>query len=223
MNLDRLKGTPHLIDGFESFLRSWLAPIEPRQEPLPWTDEEMELVRAMPDCALQFYEAVQRWPSSWIVETDENEQDALFFPPRRVVEKWIRGTWETVTIDFARVEIAGENQGNWLVEVSLEESDFGKLYTNCTRDMIGAETAEGFPMEVPLDEFLVTFGFYNMIICSGPPVKETERFPDSELIFLGRYNADAEYGIFYHPDGFLWLGGGATKEDGHWWCAKRPG
>jgi len=221
-NLDRLKGTTYLIDGFESCLKNWLAPMEPNPDPLHWTDEEMELVRSMPDSALQFYEVVQRWPTSWIVEINELEQDALLFPPLKVTERWIPNSNDKVAIDFSRVSIAAENQDNWTVEVSLEKEDFGKLYVNVDKELYSAKTLEWFPMETSLDEFLVMFGFYNMIICSGYFEHETERFPDSELIFTGGYASDLEHGVFYHPDGLLWLTTGPSKEDGIFWCAKKP-
>jgi len=220
-NLDRLKGTPYLIDGFESFLKHWLTPQEPTQATLGWDDEEMELFEALPEAARQFYEVVQRWPGAQI---EDGDQDWLSFPPRRVEEKRDPKLRLPVSAErLQRLLLAQDNDQQWTVELSLHKKDYGRLYTDYRDEAFCADTIEGFPMEVPVDEFLVMFGFYNMIITGASDTSEQSRFENAELIFFGRYQEDVEYGVFYHPGGYLWLGYGETVEDGALYCAKHPG
>lgn len=211
-NLDRLKGTDLLIDGFDQFLKSWLGD-EPREEPLPWSGAEREPFDSLPWQVQRFYQVVQRWPSSKIVE--ENNQDSLMFPPRYQAP-WNPRTRSNEAPDSSRIELVMENQGNWVVWLSREPEREGRLCTDFDRDF-----EEGvFPMEVPPDEFLVTFGFHELVInADSYETLPSKLYQESQTIFRGRYHADLPIQVRYHSSGFLWLV--YDGDEAPFWGARR--
>lgn len=213
-NLDRLKGTDLLIDGFDQFLKLWLG-VAPREEPLPWSGEEKELFDSLPWQVRRFYEVVHRWPTSKIVE--KNNQDALMFPPGYQMN-WNPDTRAYDVPDPKRIELVSENQGNWVVWLSRESKTEGRLCTDFDRNF-----EEGvFPMEVPIDEFLVTFGFHELVINGGFYEEyDPELYSESQTIFSGCYHADVPIRVLYHPSRLVWLVYG--EDEAPFWCARQGG
>jgi len=225
-SLDRLKGTPYLIDGFESLLQAWFAPATPNPEPYLWEgDEEVEkLFQSLPDSVRQFYEVAHRWPQAKMVG---GNQDWLNFPPTpetrrrwdRQLRRWVEGH------ELPRICLVTENQGNWVVEISTAPGDLGRLYMD--EDNSGqAPTSLGYSMEVPVDEFLVTFGMQELVLSSTEEA-ETWEAPEEEdggegatLVYSGRYHADRVYLFKYHPQGYLYFGMEDVPDD--WFRIPKP-
>jgi len=220
-NLDRLKGTPYLMDGFETFLKHWQEKMPTQFQPPPWTPGEEKILRSMPVPLQQFYELVYRWSSKGFGGRTSHLWH-LIIPPRKVVMRRDPETSDNVKVEFTRVLIAVGARRAWSVELSLDEADYGTLYIDVDANSNRAETIRGIPLEAPLDEFLVTLGFHNLILESDPELQEPIRFETAELIYQGRCFADRDFSIYFHPDGFLWLVEGLSKDAEPLACARQP-
>lgn len=218
-NLDRLKGTPHLIDGFNSFLASWLG-VEPNLNPIDWVHADLELFNRLPKHVQDFCEVIQRWPESKIAFGSHKFE--LVFPPQlRKTRRFWDQDYEV--LDNDHVSIAWLDQTE--IWVSINSNEFGQLYTDGLQD----DPTVKYPLSVPLDEFLVTVGFLELVY-NGRDLNDEARLPhESFTVFTGCHYADQSTIVNYHPNGYLWLSFEgddplriAQVTDAHWWTAMKP-
>jgi len=203
-NLDRLKGTPYLMDGLESFIRQWLAPIGPNEAPLPWADneKEMKLFGQLPDEVQEFYQIIHRWPDAGI---QAEEQDRLFCPPHKFAY-WDEAKQAMLEDEESdRVALVVENQALFVISMSIAEKNFGTLYTNADESYDPLEDDEYREMTTPVGEFLVTFALREMISSRWDSASEPDYDDQSVTLFTGSYHADLPMEIRCDAEGTLWL------------------
>lgn len=198
MNLDHLKGTGLLVRGFEEFVAKWTGHEDSFSQPVPYEGEAATIWELLPDQVRQFYALVNRIPESNIC--GNRNQDSFISPPR-YQKKWSNPDW---IIDRRFATLAIENQGNWEVVLALDGPDAGKLF--CDRDKNGKYPGEWQPMDTPVEEFLVTLGFHELVMTGASlRVSHDSVLEDAAVIFHGHYASDEPINSIFHADGHLWL------------------
>ena len=205
INLERLKESGLLIQGFDKFLHAWFE-CPPSLEKTQWDDSAVAVFSNLPEALLEFHNVIDRWPQSKIVI--DNNQEHIYRPPTpRKIWSLEKKTFEVIEDHFS---IVCENQGNWEVWLSTRKGDEGILFTDYDLNFKRSDLM----METPIDEFLVTFGLHELIVNNCiPDSYEVDKFADAILIFCGRYNADVQIRFYYHEDGLLWFSYGEDSPD----------
>jgi len=205
-NLDRLKGTPYLLDGFRSFLDEWFGRVKP--EPFPTLTEEEEAVfEECPLEVLRFHEVVQRYPVLW-----SNPPAWLFdFPPSELGEAYPQPD-PRLKVKRMRV-IANQYQGVCGVMVSLDPHNFGQLWISDI-DATRIEPLRG----LGLDELLVLIAMTVVVDCSPNGDLDVERFDEATILYSGTL-IDVPLVFHHHPGaGKLWIG----SDEIPYHCVERP-
>jgi len=204
-NLDRLKGTPYLVDGFESFLKNWLELSEPSDKPFPWEAEELARFHLLPTEVQQFYDIVRRWPQAEMLS--KTSWDRLAYPPGKP-SQYIHslGEWVTEKQPSSMV-LARNHRASWRVEVGVRDENFAVLFTDAGRGGRDLPDGESLQMAVGPAEFLVTFGMRELLLANPLSEWDPQALKQATVIYTGRYHADRELEFLYHPDngGWLWM------------------
>ena len=211
IDLESLKNTKSLVSGFDQLLASWLE-CEPESNVPEWPDSALEIFGKLPAVVREFYDVINRWPSSQILV--DNNQDSLVCPPsRRTIWNPLEKSFEIPNADL--VSLVSENQGVWNVWTSTGANEHGALFTDADPDFEPCH----YPMKTSLEVFLVTFGLHELVM-NGMQCEDAGKFKESDAIFFGRYHADHEMVFHYHPDGLLWFSCYDTEP---FWGCKKPG
>jgi len=190
-NLDRLKGTPYLIDGLESFLRHWFAPEEPNSEPMDWSEEQQAVFEVLPDKVREIYQVAHRWPRIW--NTDRGlAKIRLISPPE--IARWgqTEGGYSWIEV----VQLAQYQRGGRAL-VFLEQEDEPAL--QCLpggRDLSDASAL--IPLSAPLEEALVSIILMSLILHGSITVNRSdETLEEATHVFSGRWFEDRPVDFYY--------------------------
>jgi len=193
-NLDRLKGTPYLIDGLESFLRHWFTPDEPNTEPLDWTDEQMTVLNALPESAREFYRLAHRWPQTW---KPSSVAGRLTIPPQ--VARW--GQSESGEPVIEEIQFAKDDYNGTLI-ASLRHGDV-PVPQNFQRGPDWPDSYVLIPISASLEEVLVSMILRSTILQGTTTAYDEKDLSETTCIFTGRWFRDQPIDFYYHPDHLL--------------------
>lgn len=222
-NLDRLKGTGLLIQGFDEFLAGWLG-VEPNRERIDWDDSAWFNAKQLPQPARLYFDLVKKWPTAKLGKV-EFKDEALEFPPLpRSIWSHVDGVYVTPDPDILKLMCGHRNA----VEIWFDNAEDKQQVLHVDHEVYVEEPAVT-ELNVDLDEFLVTFGLNCLIVNSKYCDYRKQRlFREATPIFTGRYLLDEPRHVLYHPEGFLWFGWGAYDESmrrsdsSTHWCIQQP-
>lgn len=186
MNLQRLKDSPLLLDGFEEFVGKWLG--DPSPEPIPLPDEDQATwLDALPPVVTRYWEMVHQWPGAFLGGSQDDFVGT---------SDWA----QTRKIQSDEVHLVSENQGCWSIYWKIKEQEL----------WISLEEESKLGLDLP--SILVTFGMYSMAFgywaefegeslwLDGEPVPE-ELLKSGMLIWSGVYSdPDHEFEFWYRAD-----------------------
>lgn len=220
INLDRLKGTDLLIQGFDEFLNAWIAP-QSRRNPEPVV---FPILEDLPPQFSRFFELEKKWPEAGLQR--EGTGRSLVCPPRKLNEDepydpggrfpWLFGTNEEIRqVDReTNILIITNESQNTSIWVSTEELTVGRIYANF---LPGIGDYGVFTVDEPADEFLVAFGFQQLAsqyFLSG--AMPNEEFKKAQVIYSGNY-LNEEFRVHFHQAGYLWF-----ISPSFYLCAENP-
>lgn len=221
INLDRLKGTGLLMQGFDEFMANWMAGEEPNPETINWDSPEWKYAKQLPPEIRLFYEVVHKWPTARMKQID-SKKEFLEFPPKP------RNMWEP---DKREISLIAGRKDRWEIWYSTKNpaGEITLSYSNLGR-VTKANPLEQ-AMEVPIEELLITFGLNALIANSHYfDCRRQNFFAEAALLFNGRYHMDSPRHVLFHSDGYLWFGWGAYDESlvrndssTHWCIRRRKG
>jgi len=191
-NLDRLKGTPYLIEGLESLLRYWFAPDEPNSEPMAWTEEQEAALDVLPDQVQEIYHVAHRWPRTWNTSRGMGII-RLNFPPR--VARWRQTEQGEKQIEAVQV---GQyyKEGKAFVFVRAGDEPALQCLPNGW-DL--SDTSALIPISVPVEEAFISIILMSLVL-HGNMAPEPEDMQKATHVFSGRWFENHRVDFFYHHD-----------------------
>ena len=141
MNFRRLANSPLLLDGFEEFVRHWLANPEPA--PVPEPDDYLKAwLMVMPIEVTTYWQIANRWPDASL----KGSQDQFV--------GFVK-TWQEIDPAKPRLALVIEGESSWIV-----------YYDVVKKKLVVQADLEDPLVELPctVGQFLVTFGLFNIVI-----------------------------------------------------------
>ncbi len=186
--LERFKGSGLLVEGFESFLREWYGGDEEgNQRPVEWSGTAAEAAGHLPGEVLRFYEVAGRRPGSMVLK---NRHEVKFVQPPGFL------VGPDGSIDRRWIPILRDDAATLLIR-----STDGSLHRE--------KHASGSRVEVavPPAEVLVSHGLVELIFREKRVSSGEAHLEEASLIYTGKYMGDEDsVFVYYHEDGWLWVG-----------------
>lgn len=234
-NLDRLKGSGLLIQGFDEFLVQWLGEASSTTSTGIFNlGEAGEIFEYLPSDLQCFYQLVNRWRfpnirfksknQSHLVYPDYSGVFTLLWPPR-YQKKWTGDDYtQTVfkkwqpDVDFLHLSLGDYDR--WKVVLGLNGDCKGQLFSNKEKDSWDSfderlPIDQWFPFPISLEEFLVSMGFRGLFDLSNELIVEgdPDKFADAGIMFEANIpdNGNETLKIYYHTDHLLWYCNGYSS------------